>query len=75
MFVCVFVCLSVRYAFGQSTCQCSQTFQESSSHPGEGRGLLFSRKIQVLPPLPKDPPRFPTNEITVVRFQKEDKSL
>ena len=42
---CVSVCLSVLYAFVQNTCQCSQTWQESSSYPGEGRELLSSRKL------------------------------
>ena len=45
---CLSVCLIVLYAFRHNTCQCSLTFQESSFHPGEGCGLLFSPKLQVL---------------------------
>ena len=55
MNVCLFVCLFDRYAFVHSTCQCSQTFQESSFHPGEGSGLLFSENFKSFPP-PKRPP-------------------
>ena len=48
MNVCLFVCLFFRYAFGHRTRQCSQTFQESSLRPGEGRRLLFFREILFL---------------------------
>ena len=34
-------CLFDRYAFEHRMRQCSQTWQELSSHPGEGRELLF----------------------------------
>ena len=44
MSVCLFVCLSVRYTFGDRMSKCNQTFQKLSSHPGEGRHLLFFLK-------------------------------
>jgi len=45
--------LSVRYAFSHRTSNCNQTFQKSSSHPGEGRHLLsFQEKLILRPKKP-----------------------
>ena len=43
--VCLFVCLSVLYAFSLCNSYRHQTFQEPSLGLEEGRGLLFSRKL------------------------------
>ena len=45
-------CLFVLYAFEHRTRQRRLTFQESSFHPGEGRGLLFPEIISPSSPRP-----------------------
>ena len=42
--VCLFVCLSVRYAFKDRTSKRAETFQKSSIDPGEGRHKFFFEK-------------------------------
>ena len=65
----LFVCLPVLYAFEHSTCQWRQTFQKSSSHPGEGRQLFFFTKIISPSSLPKDPLGFRPMELQYSVFK------
>ena len=48
MFVCLSVCLSVRYTFPHGATDFDENFQEPSSHPREGRRLLFFEKKPTL---------------------------
>ena len=66
---CLFVCLFFRYVFGQSSSRCSQTFQESSSHPEEGRELLFFSEI-ITPSFPQNPITFQAIEWQYSFFKK-----
>jgi hypothetical protein len=58
---CLFVCLSVRYAFRHRTSKCNQTLQGILFRPEEGQRLLFIKKIY--PPPAKGRTMYLTNEI------------
>jgi hypothetical protein len=62
MFVCLYVCIYVLYAFRHRTSQCIHTFQEPASCPGEGQRLLFVEK-KIGPPPAKGQPVYLTNQI------------
>ncbi len=47
MSVCLFVCLFVRYAFGDRMSKCNQTFHDTFLGPEEGRhGVGITKKGQ-----------------------------
>ena len=63
----MFICSSILYAFRYRTCQCNQSFQKYSSHPGEGRVIPFLPEI-TSPCSPKRPPSVSNQGICSIPF-------
>ena len=45
MFVCLFVCLSILYAFGHDTSKCNEILHRIPFRPGEGYRVVFDPKF------------------------------
>ena len=45
MFVCLFVCLFVLYAFGHGTTKCNEILHRIPFRPGEGYRVVFDPKF------------------------------